>query len=350
MISIVEAAKDWSRKTKVGFDMVERARTVGASEIGLCARRVAYRKNGVVPDKEDDESGFAIRGNLYEDGFTAPMLAHWADKLGARLLFAGQANQIRLENKYQSATPDGLFIDMPKKSMEPYGIPLLKNGQLVGEFKSIDPRVGAHKLPKNEHVLQTLQQLGLIRKGTEYKPEWGAVIYVNASDALDIKVHPVKWDQLKFDGLTQRAKKILTAPSPETLSPEGKIDGGCAMCEYSVTCQGYASWLQDDEKQPKGSKLKLIEELAERITKLDAEVSAKSEAKRTAEDAMYAALAQAKTRFVKSKRVVVVAKKTASQNRYDSAKLKARIEELGGSHDDCKSQTKEGTALTVELV
>lgn len=350
-MNLTTFAAEYTKDQKVGFGS-ERRKTVGASESGLCIRRIAYRKLGLVPDKPDDGNGFATRGNVMEDHFSAPLLMAWAKKLGGELLYAGQSNQISLKSpkSFQSATPDGLLVNIPNDAFADYGLADLGNNTCVVEFKSIDPRVGSHKLPKIENVRQTMQQLGLIRKGTQYKPDWAVIIYTNASDYFDIKVFPVAWNELMFQGLAIRAKTVMACEDPSQLSPEGKIKGGdeCKMCEYAEQCLGFLPWLANDESAPAAKHIKPVEALAKQILEAEVVKVKANQHVRDLEALMYEKLNHAKTRFLKTKSVVVVAKKTNSQSRYNMDMMKKRIEQLGGSYEDCKADTKEGTTLSVE--
>lgn len=224
-------AKTQREKEKFSHD---RTKTVGASEIGLCARRVYWAKNGQPADAEyDDTYGAALRGNLIEEHFWVPAMIK---KFRRKLLFAGK-KQKTIEDGYLSATPDGIIVDIPRNALAYLGVPDTKADCLVVECKSIDPRVDLSK-EKEEHTFQVQAQLGLIRKCTPYKPEYAVISYTDASFLHEIDEYAVKFDEDVFAQAESRAAHILTATHPEELPPEGWIGGGkeCDYCPFAVTC------------------------------------------------------------------------------------------------------------------
>lgn len=311
---------------------------------------------GLAPDDGyEDTNGFAIRGDVMEDSWTAPLFRAWVEAHGGELLYSGQANQISFVGQKVplSATPDGLALNVRRDILKPYGVPDIgKSKQLVIEMKSLDPRYGKHKLPKSPHVPQTLTQTGMIRSATKHRPEWGIVGYIDASDYFDIKAFPVAWDEKAFKGLVVRANRILTVKDWNQLPPEGKIAGGseCAECPFARQCLGFLPWLAgDDPRAPKPADVKAIESAAEKVHKAEQELEKWQQAKRVAEANLYGVLNAKKRRFVMGKKFTVSAKETASQNRDDVSKMKAWIKAKGGDPDGFKKQTKPGASLTVEL-
>jgi hypothetical protein len=234
--------------------------------------------------------------------------------------------------------------------MKAYGIDDLGNGQLVGEFKSFDPRI--RTLPKPQHVFQTQQQLSLIRSGSEYKPEWGVIVYVNASDAFDIRAFAVKFDESMVKGMARRAKQMLTT-NPDELPPEGKQAGGNECnneCEFALTCLGYEPWLVDknDKVDPKAAKK--VVSVASKLLKAGEAVEKAAQKKRDVEAELYITLNQAGTNFLKTDKMTVYASKRKGQERLDTKKARAKLIELGVDLKDMMTTTKEGTSLTVEPV
>jgi hypothetical protein len=109
---IAEALAAHAKATVRVFD--GRENTVGASEVGQCARKVYFAKNsgdqvyGAAPDEDyADARGAALRGQLFEDHFWVPALRA---RYGDRLLHAGD-DQRTLVAGFLSATPDGVLID-----------------------------------------------------------------------------------------------------------------------------------------------------------------------------------------------------------------------------------------------
>lgn len=354
-----EIAREFALSRKTGFAH-DRRLTIGASDIGKCARRTKYSKLGTeYDDGYVDANGFATRGDVMEDAWTAPLLTHWVEKNGGKMLYAGQGNQVSLvSNKVLiSATPDGLAIGVQRGILEPYGVSDVgKSKALVIEMKSISPRYGKHKLPKIEHPMQTLVQLGMIRASTPYKPDWGCVVYVEADDFWNINVFPVQWSEKGFKQLVKRADHIMKVDDPNKLPPEGKMKGGseCSECPFARRCLGYRPYVADDDPKalPKAAVAK-IEKLAKKYHELEI---AEDEAKRrklAAEADLYLGLADVKRNFVQGTTFKTFARKTPAQNRTDSKKLIALLKEKGATAAEieaCRSPTKEGSSLTVELV
>lgn len=340
-----------SRKKSFGHD---RRLTVGASEVGKCARAVAARKAGWMPDPGyEDSSGFATRGDVMEDAWTSPMVEYHVAQLGGRLLYHGQANQITLKGKGVplSATPDGLAEGLPRNVLEPYGVPDIESDEAVFEFKSLDPRFDAGKLPKPEHIPQTITQLGMIRRATKHKPLWGAVIYVNASDYFDVNVIPVKYSEEAFAGCAQRATKMLKAKDPNQLPPEGKIAGGveCRTCEFAQRCYGFLPWLPKGEKKLSPKAEVEIAALARKIVHAEAEAERWKREKAEREVDLYLALSSSKTRFAKlPSGGTVLWKTTKPQNRLDTKALSEAAKAAGLDIAKFMKPTKEGTSLSLE--
>jgi hypothetical protein len=209
----------------IGRTFEGRENTVGASEVGQCARKTYFTKNagdrvyGAAPDEDYDETfGAALRGQLIENHFWLPALrAHFGDKL----LYAGD-QQRTLISGFLSATPDGLLVIDPP---------------IVLECKSIDPRVRLDG-PKPEHAYQAIVQIGLFRELTPHQPDRAIISYINASFLDDVVEFVVHFDPAIFEQAKRRAAQIATAQSPDELKPEGWIAGGreCEYCAFNVAC------------------------------------------------------------------------------------------------------------------
>lgn len=340
-------------KTTFGHD---RTKTIGASEIMACARKVAYSKTGATPDPEYvDANGFATRGNHME-AWIAGWMTHAVEAAGGQLLYAGQSNQITLIADPVSVTPDGVAVELPRDWLAPHGVADLGEGCcVVTEFKSISPRFKVEKLPKMQHVYQCKLQLGMVRHATEHRPEYGIVVYVNSDQYDDIRVFAVKHDENDFRALVGRAKRIMAIRDPNQAAPEGKVAGGddCRVCPYAKQCLGFLPWLQPFEVTPsdKGA-LKRIKTLAAKKAAAERAIAKAKKIDGEAEEALYAALAEAKTRYVKHGKVLVQAKETPSQRRTDANRLRELAKSLGATDEQieaCKVPTKPGASLTVEI-
>lgn len=223
-----------SRAFDKAFAM-DRLRTVGASEIGLCARRMYYVKTeGRVDDDYKDRWGARIRGTVMEERFWQPAMEK---KFGKNLLFSGK-KQTTFADRYVSATPDGLAINQKRDALKDLGVKDIgKSGCFVVECKSIDPRVNLIKA-KEEHAFQAQVQMGLIREFTVYKPEYAVISYMDASFWDEVMEFVVKFDQKIYDIAHARAVKIKTADKADELMPEGWIAGGkdCEYCPHTKAC------------------------------------------------------------------------------------------------------------------
>jgi hypothetical protein len=236
---ISEALAAYAKQTARTFE--GRENSVGASEVGQCARKVFFAKNagdpvhGVASDQDHAEPwGAALRGRLFEDHFWMPALrAHFGEKLR----YAGD-EQRTLVSGFLSATPDGLLIDQPRDALAAFGVVEIGGDRsIVVECKTIDPRVKLDE-PKPEHVFQVIAQLGLLRELTSHRPEWAVISYTNASFLDDVVEFPIRFDPTVFENAKRRAAAIVTAQAPSELRPEGYISGGreCEFCAFTQAC------------------------------------------------------------------------------------------------------------------
>jgi hypothetical protein len=218
-----------------------RAISVGASDVGGCARKVFYLKHEGAASGAPRDSGFVdgwgarMRGTTFEKSLWAPALRA---AYGDRLLHAGD-QQCTFTLGALSATPDGLLVDMPRDALAPL-VPDIGAGRaIVLECKTIDPRVALTK-PKPEHVYQAQVQLGMFRTLTPHRPEFALLSYVNASFWDHIVEFAIPFDGTMFEAARQRAAAIMDARHAGELKPEGWIAGGreCERCPFARTCLG----------------------------------------------------------------------------------------------------------------
>jgi hypothetical protein len=234
---IIKAALDAYAKSKAleKTFLLDRTRTIGASEIGQCARRMYWVKTeGQVDPDHKDGWGARVRGNIIEDKFWLPAMTK---RFGRSLLLSGK-KQTTVADGYLSATLDGLVTDQPRDLLAALGVPDIGPGKcIVVECKSIDPRVNLAQA-KQEHVLQTQTGMGLIRELTKYKPEYALVSYIDASFWDDVDEFAVKFDAALYERMHGRAVMIKTASGPGDLKPEGWIAGGkeCEHCPFTKPC------------------------------------------------------------------------------------------------------------------
>jgi hypothetical protein len=215
--------------------LMDRTRTIGASEIGQCARRMYWVKTeGRVDADHKDNWGARIRGTVMEERFWLPAMKK---KFGKKLLLAG-TKQTTIQDRYLSATLDGLLIDQPRDLLASFGIPDIGEGRCITlECKTIDPRVNLTEA-KQENMLQTQTGMGLIRELTKYRPEYALISYIDASFWDDIDEYPIKFDKNLYNRMHDRAVKIKTASRADELKPEGWIAGGkeCEYCQFATAC------------------------------------------------------------------------------------------------------------------
>lgn len=230
------------RKSWSGHD---RSDTIGASEIGLCARRVWLDKQDTAPDPNFVQDwGAAERGNSAENWVVAGFEYALKQNPGAgiSLIWTGDNQQTLVEGA-QSATPDGLFIGQSIEVLCPVANAVVSVSCLYNEIKSIDPRAFDYLTkPKQSHVLQVTQGMDLVRRLTPHKPEYAVITYVDASFFSNQKEWIVKFDQAVADGLRERAVELMhDFGLNEQPWPEGMIAGGdeCGWCPYKQQCNAY---------------------------------------------------------------------------------------------------------------
>lgn len=211
----------------------DRKRTVGASEIGLCARKVAWNKQSGTKNAQFVQGwGSHIRGTVMETAFWQPALRA---KYGNSLKYSGSEQQ-SFEYESLSATPDGLVCNLQRDALKSVGVDDILSDCISVECKTIDPRVNLIKERDANHF-QVQVQLGLIRRCTPYKPEYGLISYIDASFWDEVSEFPVKYDEGVFESAQLRASKLLNA-DPRDLKPEGWIAGGkeCDYCPFTEAC------------------------------------------------------------------------------------------------------------------
>lgn len=272
-LDLKTAFGQWAESIKIPFNG-DRGATVGASEIGKCARKVAAEKalarlGQNVP--QQPLNGAAVRGDIMEDHVTVRLLQYAIKKQlpGAKLLWAGQQEQRRFQSLTwkMSATLDGLIVDAPRDALSAYGVSDIGCDCFVVEGKSFDPRKDSGKFPEAAHVEQAIQQMGLLRAEGNYTPNWAIIVYINASFYDDIKVCPVRFTSMAFENLKRRAITIMGANDPLTVRPEGKIAGGkeCETCWMVDQCGGYAECVPQSSKNfehlPRGLQVQLMSQI-----------------------------------------------------------------------------------------
>ncbi len=262
----------------------DRSQTVGASEVGQCARKVFWMKNegdpkyGAQRDPDYvDGWGARVRGTVMEDQFWYPaMLATFGD----RLLYAGPDQQT-LVNGFISATPDGLITHLLEGEH-----PQLPAGTCVtAECKTADPRTNLSEA-KSENVYQTHIQMGLIRERGEFKPTHSILSYTDASFWNEVVEFVIPFDPAVFEAGKKRAALIMTAREAGELKPEGWIAGGrdCEYCPFTRACGIKRRSVPDGDLPVDPQFTAEVADLALAIARLKATRDATDEEVRTLED------------------------------------------------------------------
>ena len=233
-----EAVNDYAETLNKKWDH-DRTKTVGASEIGQCARKVFGIKNkgtrkGMPPDDDyEDQWGARIRGTIMEDAFWQPAMQA---RYGENLLYSG-TSQRTLQLGLLSATPDGLIINQPRDALKELGIKDIGADCFMAECKTIDPRTNLVEA-KTENFFQVQVQMGLMRELTEYKPVYDVLTYSDASFWSEVIEYPIEFEPAVYQAAKDRATIIMTADSAVDLPPEGWIAGGkeCSFCPFVKAC------------------------------------------------------------------------------------------------------------------
>ncbi len=234
MFSIREAVHDWLRGRSKDWSH-DRTATIGASEIGQCARKIYFAKGGTTPDLGEELKGAAARGDLIEQHVWVPALLAYAAKHGAQVHFAGE-DQETLVDGYLSATADAIITSLPDDALAHLGVPSC-GGTILAECKSIDPRANLTEA-KAEHRAQIQTQLGVVRHSGRFVP--GAVLlsYIDASFLDTVTEFAAGFDAEVYANAKARALRIMDAGRAIDLRPEGKMAGGreCEHCAWSSRC------------------------------------------------------------------------------------------------------------------
>lgn len=226
----------------------DRKLTVGASEIFTCLRKnwfskIGQHEHGIKTDADYEERWGAMqRGNVIEDHHVAPaFIDHLPEPL--KILYAGQANQKTFVKGKNSATPDGLIVNVPKgpvrikcNGREDILFNVGDEGCIGLEIKSIDPRANLHE-ERTKHHGQSQVGMGLVRDNTEYKPKYWLILYIDASFFDDMTPFLVEFDEKIYKSAIRRANTVFKAEDAMDLPAEGKYTGDCDHCQFVEACR-----------------------------------------------------------------------------------------------------------------
>ena len=328
-MSIIQEAFDkYARTQRRGFGRA-RDSTVGASEIGQCARKVWYNKNHAEHDPGYiDGWGAAKRGTTFESKFFVPALRkHY----GENLLFSG-AQQKRLVDKYLSATPDGILVNQKRDLLAGMMVPDIGPQKCVAiECKTIDPRINLSE-PKGIHVFQVHVQLGLLKKLSQYKPRFGVLIYTNASFFDDTVEFVIEYNPEIFAEAEKRARQIMQATDASELKPEGWIDGAdeCKYCPYAKACRVLRGHVPDTDKVADDPQfISELIDLATQEREAHGTVAVASAAHRELQEKIKSRLREKGLKFIKTRDISVTWSAVKGRPSYDMPGIKAAAAAAG---------------------
>jgi len=233
---IAETLNAYAKTQTVTFKH-DRKQTVGASEVGQCARKIFWLKNEDDPEyavprdpEYRDTWGARMRGTVYEACFWEPAMRA---RFGDRLLFAGK-DQRTFHKGFLTATPDGMLYPFTPWEQKQLGVP---SECVLVECKTADPRTNLNEA-KAENVYQAQVQMGLVRETTKFQPTHAIISYTDASFWSDVKEFVVAFDPAIYQAAYERARLVMTATDPAETQPEGWIAGGkeCNYCPFTKPC------------------------------------------------------------------------------------------------------------------
>ena len=187
----------------------DRSLSVGASEIGACARQTWFIKRGHLPERELPW-GYGERGHHVEQ---------WVYGALRRAKIRLYRRQCTISKGLLSATLDAVCPPV------------------VIEIKSYDPY--KKNVVESKHIWQVQVQIGLWNDTyRRSRLERGVLLYVNASDFQDLREHVVEPNPEAYAAAQVRAEDILTSIEPPPR--EGVLAGGreCLWCPFQTACLG----------------------------------------------------------------------------------------------------------------
>jgi hypothetical protein len=328
----------------------DRSKTIGASEIGACARKVFATKfqgtkKGVKPDEEwTDQWGARVRGTIMENAFWAPAMKA---RFGDNLVFAG-AEQKTMKLGYLSATPDALIINQPRDALASLGIPDMGSDCFMAEAKSIDPRTNIVEA-KTENFFQTQVQMGLMRETSEYKPNYNVLTYSDASFWNEVIEFPIEFDPNIYQAAKDRATTIMTAENFSEMPPEGWIAGGkeCSFCPFVKACGVERRSVPRENKAASPQFIAEIADYARQANTIKQLLLNAEKQERELEQLIKDRMREKGVRRIQN---VVNWYPVAGQHRYSATKMKERLIELGEDPEDFATDGEPSDRLVIAAV
>lgn len=328
----------------------DRTKTVGASEIGQCARKIFWVKHegtrkGVKRDVDwKNRYGARVRGTIMEEAFWQPALR---SKFGDKLLVSGK-EQKTLISGHLSATPDALLVNMPHDCLKDLLIPDIGSDCLMAECKSIDPRTNLTEA-KTENLFQCQSQLGLVRELTPYKPNYDLLTYMDASFWSEIIEYPVQYDPDIYHAAKDRATVIMTSDSGTDLPPEGWIAGGkeCSFCPFVGPCGVERRSIPPNNKAATPQFIAEITDYCDEHNQHKANIAAEEIRLRNMQEKIKNRLREKGVRRIEG---VVNWFEVKGVTRYGPNKMKSRLEELGEDIEEFASQDDPSDRLVIAAI
>lgn len=323
----------------------DRSKTVGASEIGQCARKTLWTKQGKKPDDDWTETyGARVRGTIIEENFWYPALAA---RYGDALIHAGP-KQKTLVKGYLSATPDALILNQPPDALKMLGIPDIKGTCFMAECKTIDPRANIIEA-KTENLFQVHVQLGLTRELTDHQPVYNVLTYTDASFLSEVIEFPVEFDPKIYRAAEDRATVIMTAKHGAELPPEGWIAGGkeCSFCPFVKPCGVERRSVPRENKKATPQFVAEITDYAREINSLKQQIMTAEKKQREMEQTLKDRMREKGVRRIEG---VVNWYKVSGSVHYKGAAMKQRLIELGEDVDEFASEGEETDRLVIAAI
>ena len=339
-MTIVKNAVETWIKTNEKIWAHDRTMTVGASEIGQCARKIWFTKAEQTelastfarnPDYVDSWGG-RERGNLIENHLFVPAIKKQYGR-SAKLLGKKQRTFV---DGVISATLDCL---------------ILANPQFIIDCKSIDPRVKLDE-PKPENVYQVQVQMGILHALEEAKPQYAILAYINASFMDEITEFIIDYDPTIYERARRRANKIMSAGSLHELQPEGWIAGGkeCEYCPFTDACGRARKEVPTEIIEP--ADLQFIAEISDMALaykNLDGMIAAYEEERRGLQNAIKERLREKGQSKIVGDGISVSWTSVSGRESFDNAAIRKVLAKQGHDMDEFKREGQPGDRLTVTL-
>lgn len=280
-----------------GWDY-DRTETLGSSEAFGCHREAYFKKRE--PDNIDtdieEEWGHTERGNIVENKFAVPMLRSMFGE--DKCFYMGEDQKTFVDGRL-SCTPDGIVIDQPRDALALLDVADLgKDINEIGtEVKSFSAAAAPKKIvqgdkvyyqAKPQHIGQVNVQLGMFNRKTNYKPEYGVVLYINPVKLSDIRPAIVKYDPAIYSRAQDRAAEVFDlTKKAKDFRAEGKFMNTCQYCKYQDACakaeaDAFPGQVKKTEELPK-PEVEALAKMAKTVVKLRADFKALETEKKKAE-------------------------------------------------------------------